>query len=214
MTAETDSGTIARLEVPIRSLRIRLKARDYGLVDAWRVAFEGVAEVDVSQGTILAEQADAIVSPANSFGYMDGGLDLAYSQHFGWDLEKRLRSRLLADYDGELPVGNAVVVPTLRDDVPFLISAPTMRVPMNVSETTNAYLAFRAVLVAVREHNKTAERRIASVLCPGLGTGEGRMPFDRCARQMRMAYEAIVQGRLETMGGLAGAVRNHIELVR
>ena len=30
----------------------------------------------------------------------------------------------------------------------YLISAPTMRVPTNVSQTANAYLAFRAVLRA------------------------------------------------------------------
>jgi O-acetyl-ADP-ribose deacetylase (regulator of RNase III) len=198
----------------VKAVRIRLKALDYGLVEAWRVAFAEVAQVDASQGTILAERGDAIVSPANSFGYMDGGLDLIYSQHFGWDLEKRVRTRLLADYDGELPVGQAIVVPTLREDVPFLICAPTMRVPMNVSTTVNAYLAFRAALIAVREHNRTSDRRIESILCPGLGTGEGRMPHERCARQMRIAYDAIVDGQVETLGGLAGAVRNHMALVR
>lgn len=26
------------------------------------------------------------VSPANSFGFMDGGIDLAYSLHFGWQM--------------------------------------------------------------------------------------------------------------------------------
>lgn len=26
------------------------------------------------------------VSPANSFGFMDGGIDMAYSLHFGWQL--------------------------------------------------------------------------------------------------------------------------------
>ena len=26
------------------------------------------------------------VSPANSFGFMDGGIDAAYSRHFGWQM--------------------------------------------------------------------------------------------------------------------------------
>ena len=26
------------------------------------------------------------VSPANSFGFMDGGIDMAYSLHFGWQM--------------------------------------------------------------------------------------------------------------------------------
>lgn len=197
----------------MRDLRIILKARDYALVHAWQVAFRGASNVEASQGSIMLEHADAIVSPANSFGYMDGGIDLVYSQHFGWNLEKALRQHLIAQYDGELPVGQAVIIATGRDDVRFLVSAPTMRVPMNVSASTNAYLAFRAALVAIRNHNAAGRERIASVLCPGLGTGEGRMPPERCARQMRSAYDAIVGGKIETMGGLARAVEGHIQLV-
>ena len=35
---------------------------------------------------ILKVEGDAIVSPANSFGYMDGGLDLKYSTNsIVWD---------------------------------------------------------------------------------------------------------------------------------
>ena len=30
--------------------------------------------------------ADAIVSPANSFGFMDGGIDMVYSKRFGWQM--------------------------------------------------------------------------------------------------------------------------------
>ena len=30
----------------------------------------------------------------------------------------------------------------------YLVSAPTMRIPMDVSETVNAYLAFRGILRA------------------------------------------------------------------
>ena len=151
---------------------------------------------------------DALVSPANSFGYMDGGLDLIYSQHFGWDLEKRVREVLLEEHHGELPVGSAAVVPTGRRPQRWLISAPTMRVPMNVARTTNAHLAFRASLLAAIAHPE-----IQSFACPGLGTGEGRMPPRRCALQMRYAWEAVLEGRLERMGGLAGAVASHIRLV-
>ena len=32
--------------------------------------------------------------------------------------------------------------------IKFLISAPTMRVPLDVSDTVNAFLAFRAVILA------------------------------------------------------------------
>jgi len=29
---------------------------------------------------------DFQVSPANSFGFMDGGIDMAYSSRFGWQM--------------------------------------------------------------------------------------------------------------------------------
>lgn len=36
---------------------------------------------------------------------------------------------------------------------------------------------------------QNVEDKITSVLCPGLGTAIGRMPAERCAFQMRQAYE-------------------------
>lgn len=43
------------------------------LVAPWRRAFEGVTQVEVREGSIFDVPADALVSPANSFGFMDGG---------------------------------------------------------------------------------------------------------------------------------------------
>ena len=54
-------------------LVLRLRDRNPALVEAWRRNFEGIERVEISQGDIFGVTADAIVSPANSFGYMDGG---------------------------------------------------------------------------------------------------------------------------------------------
>lgn len=162
------------------------------LAAAWESAFRGVEQVQVFTGNILDVPGDAVVSPANSFGYMNGGIDRVYLWRFGDDLVVRLQ-RLLADqYGGELPVGQALIVPTFDDDIPYMISAPTMREPSDVSETDNAYLAFRAVLRAVRAHNVRADaaiRPIRMVLCPGLATGTGNLPVAACAAQMRRAFD-------------------------
>lgn len=217
----------------MKNLQIHLRSTNFRALDAWQKSFRGVPLVSISQGDIFGVTADAIVSPANSFGYMDGGIDLVYSQFFGWKVEDRLRAVILEKYDGEIPVGQAEIVPTAHKTIPFLISAPTMRVPMNVANTAHAYLAFRAALCAVRAWNKQAENspsgtgngrdgseraadhpKINSILCPGLCTGEGRMPFERSARQMRAAYDNIVMQQLEIKGGLAQAARNHIYLVQ
>jgi O-acetyl-ADP-ribose deacetylase (regulator of RNase III) len=169
-------------------MRFLLRDRDAALVAAWKNEFAGASDIEVSQGDIFDLTADAIVSPANSFGFMDGGIDLVYSRRFGWGLQRELQQLIQATCGGELPVGLAVIVPTDDISIPFLISAPTMRVPMDVSKTVNAYLAFRAAIRAALEHNRAAARPIDTILCPGLGTATGRIPPAACARQMRYAH--------------------------
>jgi O-acetyl-ADP-ribose deacetylase (regulator of RNase III) len=198
----------------IQDVDIILADLNADLVSAWREAFADCPRVCALNESILEVVASAIVSPANSFGFMDGGLDLVLSQHFGWHLEKRVRERLLNEFDGELPVGQAIIVPTDHPNVPWLISAPTMRVPMNVQHTAHAHLACRAILRAVRAHNADSSLEpITSLVCPGLGTGEGRMTARRCAVQMRHAYEVCVHDRPLKRGGLAAAVREHMMLI-
>jgi O-acetyl-ADP-ribose deacetylase (regulator of RNase III) len=180
----------------MKGVRFFLRDINAAVVDAWERYFEGMPTVEVSRGDIFDLAADAIVSPANSFGYMDGGIDLVYLQRFGWDLQSRLQSHLQEQHDDELPVGQATIVETFDPAMPYLISAPTMRVPMNISETVNAYLAFRAAIRAVKQHNVSSDSPIESVLCPGLGTAIGRMPAGQAAKQMAAAYRTCVLGHL------------------
>jgi O-acetyl-ADP-ribose deacetylase (regulator of RNase III) len=173
-----------------------LRDIDKNVVDAWRDHFKGIDHVRISQGEIFERKADAIVSPANSFGYMDGGIDLVYIQRFGWELQDRLQSHLKEQHDGELPVGHATIIETFDMEIPYLVSAPTMRVPMDVSNSLNAYLAFRAAIRAVRQHNSISTKPIRSVLCPGLCTAVGRMPAALAAKQMAAAYSVCVLGQM------------------
>jgi O-acetyl-ADP-ribose deacetylase (regulator of RNase III) len=179
------------------------------MVEAWRDQFAHAPDVEVSLGDIFDLTADAVVSPANSFGFMDGGIDLVYSRRFGWGLQERLREVLRQDHDGELPVGQAVVVETGGRVIPFLISAPTMRVPMDVSNTVNAYLAFRAAIRAAQEHNRMSQQRIDVLLCPGLGTAVGRMPHKLCALQMHYAYQTSHLGQIGSPINLSQAKDLH-----
>lgn len=195
------------------TLKIKLVAYNIELFYAWKKYFSDLPDVEVIDGDILKLSASAIVSPANSFGYMDGGLDLKYSQFFGWELENRVRAKLENEYFGEIPVGKAIVVETLHHEIPYLISAPTMRVPSNVSDTVNAYLAFKGILEAVINFNKNSDEKISSILCPGLATGEGKMVPEQCAKQMFRAYEVCLLSKYLTKGGLAGAVNDHMQLI-
>jgi O-acetyl-ADP-ribose deacetylase (regulator of RNase III) len=196
--------------------RLILKLRDLNsaMVLAWRKAFAGCEGVEVSGGDIFGERADAIVSPANSFGYMDGGIDLVYSQFFGWDLQTRLQERLRDEHHGELPVGSALVIETRHAEIPWLVSAPTMRIPMAVPDTVNAWLAFRATLRAVQAHNAANPRKpIQSLLCPGLCTAVGRMPPERSARQMRHAWDIVMLGQPWPPPTPGATLQAHFDLV-
>lgn len=177
---------------------IELHIRDANpqVAAAMTVAFADEYSVTVSQGDIFDARADAIISPANSFGCLDGGIDLVYARYFGASMEQRLRALLHDEHHGELPVGQAVVLETNRLEIPFLVSAPTMRIPASVGKTLNAYLAFRAALAAALVHNaQETKQRIRTVLTPGLCTGIGEMPAQRAARQMRLAYDTVLKGR-------------------
>jgi O-acetyl-ADP-ribose deacetylase (regulator of RNase III) len=170
---------------------IHLHTLDSDMAIAWGEVFGSDDGVHIIEGDILVGAADAVVSPANSFGYMDGGIDLAYRNFFGMEIQRRVRGKIHADHFGELPVGQAVIVETNHSQLPFLIVAPTMRVPDRIGDTVNVYLAFRAALISVINHNKSEPNKIETLRVPALGTGVGRMPIDRAARQMHAAYASV-----------------------
>jgi len=196
-------------------LKVKLTTLNLHLYYAWQHTFQNTQNISVIDDDIFNQPADAIVSPANSFGYMDGGLDLKISQRLGWSIEQKIRNTLEQEYFGELPVGCAIITATDQQDFPYIITAPTMRVPANVSKTHHAYLAFKAILQVIKRFNEQhSNSPIKTVACPGLGTGEGRMPADRCARQMKRAWEVVQDNQFVTQGGLAGAVEDHLTLLQ
>ena len=171
--------------------------RKPALVQAWQQAFHDTP-VHVETGDfVAAAQGSAWVSPANSFGWMDGGLDWAIRQAYDaayCDITRVVQDVIRQQAGGELPVGQALVIPTPDTPYTHLIVAPTMRTPRPAFWTLNAYLAFRAILLAARQWNQDhADDGIATLYCPGLATGVGRMPAKRCARQMRTAWDQVTQ---------------------
>ena len=172
--------------------RILLTDLQPELIVAWQQEFASVEGVEIRERDFFDEPADAVVSPANSFGFMDGGLDLVIrSQLHG--IEAAVQQVIVERHRGELPVGYAEVVASSHAQWPFVVCAPTMRVPENVSDTLNPYLATRAALLAVVRFNEGLyQRRIASLVIPGMGTGVGRVAPQRCAAQMRLAYDSLL----------------------
>lgn len=183
---------------------IVLAAVDERTAAAWDTVSAAWPRVRVHRGSILDAACDAVVSPANSFGFMDGGVDALYLEHFGSRIQTAVRERILYDHRGELLVGAAVTVPTGDPAIPWLIAAPTMRVPMRLPpDTVNPYLAMRAVLRAA-----AGTPSIRTVAVPGLGTGTGRVPPALCARQISAALAAD-EGLVELPRSWAEASERH-----
>jgi O-acetyl-ADP-ribose deacetylase (regulator of RNase III) len=183
-------------------MKIVLTALDDALAAAWERHCADLPGVTVHRGSILDLDVDAVVSPANSFGFMDGGIDHLYSDRFGWHVQDRLQELIRARHGGELLVGTAEIVETGRARPLFVIAAPTMRVPMVLRDTVNPYLAARAVFRLIRHGTVPAgdlagepvARVVSSVAFPGLGTGVGRVGPNTCARQVRAAIEDALLG--------------------
>lgn len=160
---------------------IYLVDTDEEVVNAWNEHFADCEDVHVQLGDYFDFPAEAMVSPANSYGIMDGGLDDSIRERLGYDIEKRVQEAF--GDSGFLEVGDAVIVSADHDCWEFLVCGPTMEEPGDVSTTDNAYRAFKAILRECRSAG------IESLLCSGLATGVGRMPADDCAYQMRKAYD-------------------------
>lgn len=190
-------------------MKIILSALDGELIKAWKECFINEANVEILFEDITKLNCDAIVSPANSFGFMDGGLDYQLSVRFGWDLEKELQKNIKALPEGELLIGQAIVMETNDKIIPYLISAPTMRIPTNfqISTSVNAYLAMKAILIKAVN---TPE--ITSVAILGLCTGTGRMKQAIAAKQMFQAYKEIIVGERMDFAEFGDAQKYHWNL--
>ncbi|MEH2372547.1 macro domain-containing protein [Nostoc sp.] len=171
-------------------MKLILVAPDSLLCAAFQQHFNYLPNVEIVNNYFeWLPDFDCMVSPANSFGMMDGGIDAAIIRFFGCSLMARVQGRILEDYLGEQPVGTSMIVETGHYKHPFLAHTPTMRVPMIIAGTDIPYVAMWAMLLAVRHHNQHAEQKINTIACPGLGTGIGRVPYTEAARQMALAYD-------------------------
>lgn len=151
------------------------------MIDAWDKVFSDVETVFVHEGNILDLAEEAIVSPANSYGYMDGGIDRLYRNFFGMQIEHTVQKAIADTGANYLPVGEALIVPTHHDRIPQMIVAPTMFLPEPI-KPEKCYRAMRAILGIIESHN------INQVYCPGLGTGIGQVEPMDSAKVMLKAY--------------------------
>jgi O-acetyl-ADP-ribose deacetylase (regulator of RNase III) len=170
------------------------------LIEEWKHYFSVYPEVSYHHGRFEEiEEYDCLINAGNSFGLMDGGVDLAISEFFGPELQEDVQDLILLEYAGEQPVGTSFLVSTANPDHPYMAHTPTMRAPTIIRGTENVYNAFRAALVAIDQHwgslaygeDEDSWAEINTILCMGMGTSCGGLEVEEAARQMFLAYRSF-----------------------
>lgn len=127
-------------------MKVYLLSDDAVMEICWRAYFDKEPDVEVIcerlDKFLLHTKVDCVVSPADSYGLMDGGVDLALSEYFGWELQDRVQDYILKNFKGEQPVVTSFIIDTGKDDIK-LIHTPTMRIPFPVKDPMIVYQCMR-----------------------------------------------------------------------
>ena len=129
-------------------------------------------ELIIIEGSLLQVEADVIVNPANSLGYMGGGVAGVIKRAGGSIIEEEAISK------APIPIGSAII--TTAGSLPFkgVIHAPTMEEPAMATTEEKVRRALRASLELADKMG------FKSIAIPGMGTGVGRLPKDIAAKAM------------------------------
>jgi O-acetyl-ADP-ribose deacetylase (regulator of RNase III) len=136
-----------------------------------------MAEIIVKKGDITVQEVDAVVNPANSHGWMGGGVAYAIKKAGGQVIEDEIVSH------APIPVGSAVESAAGRLSCKYVIHAPTMTEPAEKIGVGNVGAAVKATL------RKASELGLRSVAFPGMGCGVGGVTKSDAAKAM---VESIV----------------------
>jgi O-acetyl-ADP-ribose deacetylase (regulator of RNase III) len=129
-----------------------------------------VPKIEVRKGSITTLQAHAIVNPANSFGYMGGGVAGAIKKVGGQSIEDE------AIEQAPVQVGDAIITGAGDLVCEKVIHAPTMHNPAEKTDVHKVACAIQAAL----ELADSEGFRILGV--PGMGTGIGGVKKSEAAK--------------------------------
>lgn len=168
--------------------KICLLERDLQKCKFLELYFDSAPEVEIVcdefQHFMKTCQVQCVVSPANAFGLMDGGYDLAITEWFGEQLQERVQQYILHHFYGEQPVGTSFLIDAGRDGQ-ALIHTPTMRTPQRILDPQVIYQCMRTTLMCAAEHN------IESIIIPMFGGLTGGVRPQLVADMMWRAYRQL-----------------------
>ncbi|MCX8191338.1 MAG: macro domain-containing protein, partial [Nitrososphaerales archaeon] len=136
--------------------------------------------ISVMKGDITQLNVDAVVNPANTLLWMGGGVAGAIKRAGGNIIEEEAVRR------GPIPIGEAIATTAGKLKAKYVIHAPTMELPAQITDAENVYRATKAALKCAND------LKIQSIAIPGMGTGVGRVkPRDAAESIIRAIKEHI-----------------------
>ncbi|KZP00930.1 macro domain-like protein, partial [Calocera viscosa TUFC12733] len=195
-------------------IQFTLLDRSTDLLDAWKAAFEKYLPTALGDTFTLlqsdirkAGKFDCVVSPANSYGIMDGGIDLyiaaAISPTDTTPVIRSVQKHLYANHRGYLSAGQCAIAPLPAElcgpsnvlGCKYIAVLPTMRLPERIEwQRDIVYDCMWNLLLALEKHNGAAVaehsgKEIRTVVMSGLATGTGGISHQKCAEQMVLAVK-------------------------
>lgn len=174
-------------------MKIILLDRKRQMCDEWNKYFKDFSDVEVVCDNIEyydITNVDCLVSPANSYGIMNGGYDLALTRMFGNCLQEKVQEYIIKNLYGEQPVGSSIIV-----DIPNtnkkLIHTPTMRIPSPIVDSEIVYTSMRSTLICALDNN------VKSIIIPAFGGDTGMLPMRIVAKEMVKAYIQIFKSNIK-----------------
>lgn len=136
----------------------------------------------------VERQATAFLSPSNSLCFMDGGIDAAYMEMWPGIEQKAKSAMRQLGFESKLgrpylPLGSAMAVNTHDHHGSWLVMAPTMWLPQDVSETQNAFHACVAGLLMAET------LPVKEIVIPAMCCGFGKMTPEDSAKQCLTAVD-------------------------
>ena len=129
-------------------------------------------KIKVLKGDLTELEVDAIVNPANSLGYMGGGVAGAIKRKGGREIEEEAVKK------SPIEVGSAVATTSGKLKCRYVIHAPTMEKPAMRISVDNVRKATRAALELAKDMG------IKRIAFPGMGTGVGGVKEEDAAKAM------------------------------
>lgn len=169
-------------------MEIYLLDRNKDMTDAWHRAFDNHCcneNIHIINDTLvnflINYNIDGIVSPANSFGIMDGGYDKAIIDIFGEELQQKVRETLKWEVGGYQTPGTCITVPFNENLT--LFHTPTMRYPEEIADGRIVFDCMYNTIKAARLS------KCKAIVIPAFGGCTGALDFDVIARYMCMGWE-------------------------